>query len=100
MPPPSDTLADSIAHQREALKTLLREPLAQTAQACSLVWGDRQRLNAALTQAWAQFPIGKYLYAMNTQATQISDTISRDGTVANDLGRDRADRPYLNERVP
>ena len=35
-----------------------------------------------------------------TQATQISDTISRDGTVANDLGRDRANRPYMNERVP
>ena len=100
MPPPSDTLANSIVRQREALKTLLRDPLAQAAQACSQVWGDRQRLNAALAQAWAQFPIGKYLYAMNTQAIQISDTISRDGTVANDLGRNRADRPYMNERVP
>lgn len=100
MPPPSDTLADSIVRQREALKTLLRDPLAQAAQTCSQVWGDRQRLNAALAQAWAQFPIGKYLYAMNTQAIQISDTISRDGTVANDLGRNRADRPYMNERVP
>jgi hypothetical protein len=100
MPPTSDTLADSISKQREALKTLLREPLAQAAQACSQVWGDRQRLNEALTQAWAQFPIGKYLYAMDTQAIQISDTISRDGTVAIDLGRNRADRPYMNERVP
>jgi hypothetical protein len=100
MPNSSGTLADSITHQREALKTLLREPLAQAAEACSQVWGDRQRLNAALTQAWAQFPIGKYLYAMDTQAIQISDTISRDGTVAIDLGRNRADRPYMNERVP
>jgi hypothetical protein len=100
MPPSSDTLADSIVRQREALKTLLRDPLTQAAQACSQVWGDRQCLNAALAQAWAQFPIGKYLYAMDTQAIQISDTINRDGTVANDLGRNRADRPYMNERVP
>ena len=56
MLPPSDTLADSIVRQREALKTLLRDPLAQAAQACSQVWSDRQRLNAALAQAWAQFP--------------------------------------------
>jgi len=55
--------------------------------------GDRERLNAALIQAWAQFSIGKYLYAMDTQAIQISDTISRDGTVVNDLGRNRPTAP-------
>ncbi|OGU24013.1 MAG: hypothetical protein A2580_10525 [Hydrogenophilales bacterium RIFOXYD1_FULL_62_11] len=100
MPPPSDTLADSISRQREMLKTLLREPLAQAAQACSLVWGDRQALNAILGQTLAQQAICKYMYALDTQAIQISDTISRDGPLANDIGRNRADRPYMNERVP
>ncbi|MBU2642173.1 MAG: PDC sensor domain-containing protein [Thiobacillus sp.] len=100
MPPPSDTLADSISRQREMLKTLLREPLAQAAQACSQVWGDRQALNAILGQTLAQQAICKYLYALDTQAIQISDTISRDGPLANDIGRNRADRPYMNERVP
>ena len=100
MSPPTDTLADSISRQREMLKTLLREPLAHAAQACSQVWGDRQALNAILSQTLAQQAICKYMYALDTQAIQISDTISRNGAVADDLGRNRADRPYMNERVP
>jgi len=100
MHPPSGTLQESIARQREALKTLLRDPLTQTAQACGQVWGDRQGLNAALTQALAQLPVCKYMYALDTHAIQISDNISRDGPVEKDFGRNRADRPYMNERVP
>jgi len=100
MPPSSDTLKDSIARQRDALKTLLRDPLAQTAQACSRVWGDRQGLNDALARTLAEQPVCKYLYALDTQAIQLSDTISRDGSVDQDYGRNRADRPYMNERVP
>jgi hypothetical protein len=97
---PSGTLQESIARQREALKTLLRDPLEQAAQACSQVWGDRQRLDAVLTGALAKLPMCKYLYALDTNAVQLSDNISRDGLIAKDFGRDRSDRPYMNERVP
>jgi hypothetical protein len=100
MPDSSSTLQESIARQREVLKTLLRDPLAQAARACSLVWGDRERLNEALSQTLAQQPVCKYMYALDTHAIQVSDTISRDGPTANDFGRNRADRPYMNERVP
>jgi hypothetical protein len=31
---------------------------------------------------------------------QLSDNISREGLVEKDFGRDRSDRPYMNERVP
>ena len=100
MHPPSGTLQESIARQREALKTLLRDPLAQAAQACSQVWGDRQRLDAVLTDALAKLPMCKYLYALDTHAVQLSDNVSRDGLIAKDFGRDRSGRPYMNERVP
>jgi hypothetical protein len=96
----SATLAESIARQRDALKTLLREPLAQTAQACSETWHDREALNALLSAALAQQSICKYMYALDTQAIQVSDTLGRDGAVVPDFGRNRADRPYMNERVP
>ena len=95
-----NTLADSIARQRKALKDLLRDTLASAATACSEAWGDRQRLNAALTQTLQNLPSGKYLYALDTNAVQVSDTISQDGPVETDFGRDRASRPYMNERVP
>ncbi len=97
---PLNTLQESIARQREALKELLREPLEQVAEACSQVWGDRKRLDDLLTTALARLPMCKYMYALNTDAVQISDNISRDGLVEKDFGRDRSERPYMNERVP
>ncbi len=100
MQPPLNTLADSIARQRDSLKDILREPLARIARECSDAWGDRHKLDVALTGALASLPMCKYLYALDTNAIQISDNISRDGLIEKDFGRDRSDRPYMNERVP
>ena len=100
MPTEHKTLADSIARQRDALKLLLRDTLTATAEACSQVWGDRTALNAVLSRAIDTLPSGKYLYALDTNAIQLTDTISRDGPLTTDFGRDRSSRPYMNERVP
>jgi hypothetical protein len=94
------TLADSIHRQRQALKALLAEPLALVAEAAGQVWGDRQKLNSVLHEALASVPSCKYLYALDTNAVQISDNISHDGIIEADYGRDRSDRPYMRERVP
>ncbi len=94
------TLTESVAHQREALANLLREPLALAAQACSRTWPSRDGLNAALTHALNAIPACKYLYALDTQAIQLSDNISHDGLIEADFGRERADRPYMREAVP
>jgi hypothetical protein len=98
--PTPTTLAESVAKQREALANLLREPLALAAQACSRAWPSRAGLNAALTHALATMPACKYLYALDTQAIQLSDNISRVGLIETDYGRDRSDRPYMREAVP
>jgi hypothetical protein len=95
-----NTLAESVNRQREALKTLLSDTLALTANACGGAWGDRQRLNAVLSPALETLPSGKYLYALDTNAVQQSDTVSREGLIETDFGRDRSSRPYMNERVP
>jgi hypothetical protein len=100
MQPPLNTLADSIANQRDALKDMLRDPLARIARECSDAWNDRQKLDAVLTDALASLPMCKYMYALDTNAIQISDNISRDGLIEKDFGRDRSSRPYMNERVP
>lgn len=100
MQPPPNTLQENIYHQRQALKDLLREPLANAAAACSQAWGDRQKLNTILTRALENLPMCKYMYALDTSAIQVSDNISRDGLIEKDYGRDRSNRPYMNERVP
>lgn len=100
VPAARTTLQESVAHQREALANLLREPLALAAQACSRVWANRAALNAALGHALADLPACKYLYALDTRAIQLSDNISREGLIETDYGRDRSDRPYMREAVP
>lgn len=93
-------LAESVAHQRDVLTNLLREPLAQAAQACSLAWPDRAGLNDALTRVLPSVPGCKYLYALDTQAKQLSDNVSHEGLIETDFARERADRPYMREAVP
>jgi hypothetical protein len=94
------TLAESVNKQRDVLANLLREPLAVVAEACSRAWPSRAGLNAVLTHALATLPACKYLYALDTRAIQLSDNISRHGLIETDYGRDRSDRPYMNEAVP
>ena len=93
-------LSEAVAHQREALANLLREPLALAAESCSRIWPNRAALNNVLTDALAHLPACKYLYALDTHAVQLSDNISREGPIETDFGRDRSNRPYMNEAVP
>jgi hypothetical protein len=99
MDPQKETLQTSIAQQREALITVLQEPLQRLADACSRVWGDRSKLDSVLSAAMNEVPFCKFLYALDTQAVQISDNVSRDGLVEKDFGRDRSQRPYMREAV-
>lgn len=99
MKPPKETLQESIVHQREALAGLLREPLRQLAAACIPVWGDRTRLNAALSEALKGLPYCKHLYVLDINTVQISDNVSHEG-LAEGFGRNRSTRPYMQEVVP
>ncbi len=100
MEQPKDTLQESIAQQRKSLIGLLFEPLRALATACSVVWHDRDRLNEALIKAFPTVPYCKYLYALDINAVQISDNITYDGKIEGDYGRDRSQRPYMNEALP
>jgi len=96
----SGTLKESIIRQRESLSSVLHAPLQELAAACSPVWGQRSALEAALTRGLKNFPYGKYLYALDTNAIQVSGNISHDGLIPKDFGRDRSQRPYMCEAVP
>jgi hypothetical protein len=100
MTQPKATLQESISRQREALVGILKEPLHDIAEACSKVWGDRQKLNEVLAQALATVPNCKFLYALDTNAIQISDNVSHSGLIQTDFERDRSNRPYMSEVVP
>lgn len=97
---PKATLQESIAQQREALTGMLKEPLHNVAEACSKVWGDRQQLDEVLSRILPTVPNCKFLYALDTNAMQISDNVSHTGIMEKDFGRNRSSRPYMCEAVP
>jgi len=101
---PDDSLEpswkDSIFRQREELARMLREPLALLARKCAPIWGDRDRLNAALMEGFSGIPYCSYLYVVGTDAVQISDNVSNAGVMPGYYHRNRADRPYMKEAIP
>ncbi len=100
MPEQQNTLQESIAHQRAELKKAIEEPLRRLAEACSAAWGDRARLNEALTGLFPTLPYCRYLYVTDIRGVQLSDNVSREGIDPADFGRDRSHRPYMRESLP
>jgi len=100
MPSSTETLRESIACQREALITMLQEPLRRLAAACGEMWGARAPLDAALREALKTLPSCQSLYALDTDGVQISDNVGHEGLMEENFGRDRSERPYLREAVP
>jgi hypothetical protein len=94
------SLRDNIYLQREQLARMLHAPLARLAGHCAPAWGDRAALNAALAAGFAGIPHCSYLYCLGTDGVQISDNIGPAGVAAGHYGRDRSQRPYLQEPVP
>jgi len=94
------SIKESITQQREHLIAKLKTPLHSMAEACNSAWGNKEGLDNALIEALKQLPYCKYVYVLDSNAIQISDNISHNGIIEKDFGRDRSQRPYLNEVVP
>lgn len=95
---------DSIYLQRERLAQLLREPLAHLAERCAPAWGECERLNGILLEGFAAIPHCTFLYCVGFDGVQICDNIGYEAgipaRIPGHFGRDRSQRPYMNEAVP
>ena len=95
-----DTWKEAVHNQRIALAQILSTPLANIANRCEPVWGQRELLDRILTESIDTVPHCVFLYALDTRGVQISDNVSRTGLMPEHFGRDRSDRPYMREGVP
>ena len=91
---------DCIYQQREELARMLREPLRQLAERCAPAWGDCDALDAVLAEQLSSIPHCSILYCLESDGIQISNNIGPQGVVPEHLGRDRSQRPYMQEAVP
>jgi hypothetical protein len=95
-----NTLQETVAEQRIALKRIIEDPLRSAAAACVSAWGKRAELNAELARQFPAVPHCRYLYAMDLNGVQISDNVGTEGVREADFGRDRSHRPYMRESQP
>lgn len=91
---------DSIYLQREDLARMVKDPLAHLAEQCPAAWGDREQLDAVLTQGFSSIPYCTSLYCLTTDGIQICDNVCARGLAPEHFGRDRSQRPYMKETVP
>ncbi|HKK14976.1 MAG TPA: hypothetical protein VKA14_09970, partial [Gammaproteobacteria bacterium] len=91
---------EAIHRQRAQLARLLHEPLARLAERAAAAWGDRRQLNDALFSGFAELPHCTYLYVLDAERRQASDSVGRYGVVPGHWGADRSDRPYMQEAIP
>jgi hypothetical protein len=91
------SLQESIAKQRQALVAMMKWPLHQVALACVEVWPEREKLDVLLQRSLGDIPFCKFLYALDPHGIQISSNISHEGVVSKDYGRDRSQRPYMQQ---
>lgn len=92
-------LRDAVARQRILLRGLLSSPMERLSKRCSEVWPDKGRLEQCLEEGLEWFPSCKYLFVLDDKAQQITDNISATGPLPEHMGRDRSERPYLQDSL-
>lgn len=91
---------ESILRKRAELADQLHGPMARIAAMCPPLWGDRDKLDALLTEHFAEVPHVKYLYCVEPHGIQICDNVGAGGLSTAHFGRDRSHRDYMREPVP
>ncbi|MFN2309868.1 MAG: PDC sensor domain-containing protein [Gammaproteobacteria bacterium] len=91
---------DSIYRQREELARMLREPIEQLAQQLEAQWSDKSQMDQLLLHGFSSIPYCTSLYVLDNHGIQRSENVNSMGFVPGHYGRDRSQRPYMQEAVP
>lgn len=96
----NESWKDSIYRQREELARMLREPMDKVAAQCVGLWGNRDMLEQTLRGGIRVIPQCAYMYILDTNGIQLTESIHRTGIYPGHFRRNRSQRPYMKEVVP
>lgn len=88
-------LQQTISTQRKVLVDLLEQPLSKLVIKLAANISNIIKLEAELHEAFPVFQHCKYLYVMDSNGIQITQTILSHSSESRSLGRDRSKRPYM-----
>ncbi len=96
-----EIIRNAMHRQRIELAELLSASFGELAAQCAAVWGQREVLNCVLSTSFDRVPYSLFLYVVDIRGRQVCDNIGANGAVvAGHYGRDRSQRPYMQEEVP
>ena len=93
------SLKETIRLQREKLTAMLSQNMHELAMQCATVIPDKEKLEQLLSDAFPGLTYCKHLYLLDAAGVQITDNITKDGADAGHFGRDRMDRPYMQDII-
>ena len=88
-------LKETIQKKRKELKSTLGNELERIARALVPLMDDVITLQDTLNESFSNLGHNKYMYVLDTNGTQITANITRDGPDVSQIGRDRSLRPYM-----
>jgi hypothetical protein len=92
--------ANTITERRHRLADYLQEPMEQLVQRLLDICPDRDKMNAVLRDIVEENPVLKrcnQIYVLDSKGRQLSASISHKINKQHHVGRDRSQRPYLQD---
>ncbi len=89
------TLQRAIHEQRKMLTSVLGNAMRKLAWKCAENMGEREPIEALLTEALSDIEYCKHLYVLDASGHQFVDNITRNGPDPDHFGRNRITRPYM-----
>ncbi|OSM03971.1 PDC sensor domain-containing protein [Magnetofaba australis] len=93
------SLKEAILRQREMLTGLLIKPMRNLAKTCAGLMNDRAAMEALLQRMLPAIDYCQHLFVLDANGVQFTDNITHEGHDARHYGRDRSQRPYMQDII-
>ena len=93
------SILTQVLKQRETLQSLLQESMLELAMQCAPHMSEPEKLDEILLSQMAKSQYCKYLWVLDSKAKQLTATISKQGMLDDQRGRDRVARHYVQRAL-
>lgn len=91
---------ETVSNKKKFLSSLIKAPLKQIEKDTSARWQYHEELTAQLLESLCRLPHCQLLYVINTDGTQLTGNITRNGIDDTWKDQDLSDRPYFSGNLP
>jgi len=91
---------ETVSNKKKFLSSLIKAPISQIELGCYDRWSELDELTAFLQNSLCRLPHCQLLYVINTDGSQLTGNVTRNGTDTTWQQQDLSDRPYFTGNLP